>query len=197
MNSLKSIGNILFKYRSYTPLPFVILMLIFANPTLEKLIIGFLTALFGEIIRLLSVSYAGSETRTTESVGGSYLVTQGPYSIVRNPLYIGNIMIYTGIGIMSNALFPYLPLAGLIYFSFQYYCIILNEEAYLSDTFKNKFRVYTETVGRFFPTFKKIPAEIKSDLPFDLNSGIVSEKRSLQAFIFLTAIIITIYALNI
>ncbi|MBE2255923.1 MAG: isoprenylcysteine carboxylmethyltransferase family protein [Ignavibacteria bacterium] len=193
----KTIGNFLFKYRSYTPLPFVALMLIFAGPTLPLMITGFLIAALGETIRLLSVSYAGSETRTTEAVGGSNLVTQGPYGIVRNPLYIGNIMIYTGIGIMSNALFPYLQIAGLIFFTFQYYCIILNEEEYLATAFKEKFKIYTETTGRFFPTFKKIPDSIKSNLPFDLNSGIVSEKRTLQAFIFLTAFIITKYILNI
>lgn len=193
MNTFKDIGNFLFKYRSYTPLPFVILMLAFVNPTLISVIAGFLIALSGEAIRTWAVSYAGSETRTTSGVGGTYLVTQGPYALTRNPLYIGNILIYTGIGVMSNALFPYLQTAGLIYFTFQYYCIILNEEEYLQKTFRDKFHIYTVTVNRFFPKFKALPEEIQSKLPFDLHDGLKSERRSLQAFFILSAIIIIIF----
>ncbi|HEX2788326.1 MAG TPA: isoprenylcysteine carboxylmethyltransferase family protein [Ignavibacteria bacterium] len=165
-------------------------MLVFINPTFLSIIIGFVIALCGEAIRIWAVSYAGSETRTTSGVGGTYLVTQGPYSITRNPLYIGNILIYTGIGVMSKALFPYLQIAGLIFFTFQYYCIILNEEEYLQKTFRDKFHIYTVTVNRFFPKFKLLPEEIKSDLPLDVAAGLKSERRSLQAFLILSSIII-------
>ena len=103
-------------------------MLAFMKPTLSSIVAGFLIALTGELIRIWSVSFAGSETRTTSGVGGTYLVTQGPYSVVRNPLYIGNILLYVGIGIMSMSLFPYLQLFALCFFIFQYYCIILAEE---------------------------------------------------------------------
>lgn len=89
---------------------------------------GICVVLLGEAIRVWSVGYAGSETRTTSGVGGSNLVTQGPYSLIRNPLYWGNIMIYSGFGIMSNALFPYLLIIAFAYFVFQYYLIIINEE---------------------------------------------------------------------
>lgn len=190
MSFFKRTGNFLFKYRSYTPLPFVILMLVFINPTLLSIIIGFAIALCGEAIRTWAVSYAGSETRTTSGVGGTYLVTQGPYGITRNPLYIGNILIYTGIGVMSKALFPYLQIAGLIFFTFQYYCIILNEEEYLQKTFRDKFHIYTVTVNRFFPKFKRLPEQIKSDLPLNIAEGLRSERRSLQAFFILSSIII-------
>ena len=105
--------KLLFKYRSYTPIPFLLVMLVFARPTGSSMIVGFLLALLGESIRFWGVSYAGSETRTTGAVGGTQLVTSGPYSHVRNPLYLGNILLYVGIGIMSNALMPYLPLVAL------------------------------------------------------------------------------------
>ena len=78
----------IFSYRSYTPIPFLIVMVIFANPTLLSLVVGFIIALVGELIRIWGVGYAGSETRTTGPVGGSKLVTNGPYAYVRNPLYI-------------------------------------------------------------------------------------------------------------
>ncbi len=136
---MRELGRIFFKYRSYIPVPFVLMMLILMRPTLISIILGFIIALSGELIRIWAVSFAGSETRTTSGVGGTYLVTQGPYLIVRNPLYIGNILLYVGIGIMSYALFPYLQIFAFLFFLFQYYCIILAEEDYLQNKFTNKF----------------------------------------------------------
>jgi len=187
---LRELGKYFFKYRSYVPVPFVIIMLIFMKPTLFSILIGFAIALSGELIRVWSVGFAGSETRTTSGVGGTYLVTQGPYSIVRNPLYVGNILIYNGIGIMSFALFPYLQIFGVLFFTFQYYCIILAEEDFLSNKFKDIFTQYTKSVNRFIPWINDIPDEVLSKLKFNLSEGIRSERRSLQAFIITSAIII-------
>ena len=124
-----------FKYRSYTPIPFVIVMLIFAYPNIWSLIVGFIIALTGELIRLWGVSWAGSETRTTGNVGGTYLIVSGPFAHLRNPLYLGNILMYTGLGIMSFALFPWLQIAGLIFFSIQYHMSVSEEENYLQKAF--------------------------------------------------------------
>lgn len=189
----KRLGKFFFRHRSYTPFPLIIVMLLFMEPTIMSIVSGFLIACAGEIIRLWAVGYAGSETRTTSGVGGSRLVTQGPYSIVRNPLYVGNILIYTGMGIMSNALFPWLQIAGIVYFTFQYYCIILNEEDYLRKTFKDIFIKYTTRVNRFIPEKTEIPPEICSGLRFNLNAGLRSEKRSLQAFIATVVVILILY----
>lgn len=193
---MKSIGKILFKYRSYTPLPFVFLMIIFMNPTLLSMAVGFAVVALGEAVRIWSVGYAGSETRTTDGVGGSNLVTQGPYGIIRNPLYWGNIMIYTGFGIMSNALFPLLAILAFSYFVFQYYAIILNEEEYLRVTYKESFEIYCAHVKRFLPFPKELPEEAKSKLQFEIGEGFKSEKRSLQAVIIVTLIVVAGYIIE-
>lgn len=190
---MKQLGKILFKYRSYTPLPFVFCMILFMEPTFYSIVTGICVVLLGEAIRVWSVGYAGSETRTTSGVGGSNLVTQGPYSIIRNPLYWGNIMIYSGFGIMSNALFPYLLIFAFVYFVFQYYLIIINEEEYLRQTYKEEFSEYCKLVKRFLPTAKPLPDSIKSNLVFDLKEGIKSEKRSLQAVTIVSIIILIKY----
>src|SRR4030067_1241157 len=116
-------GKFFFKYRSYAPLPFLIPLFLFGRPTLLTLIIGFLISASGEMLRIWGVSYAGGETRTTK-VGASALVTQGPYAYIRNPLYAGNLLIYFGISIMANSLFPYLQIIGIVYFYIQYHFII-------------------------------------------------------------------------
>jgi len=190
---MKSLGKYFFKYRSYTPLPFFFVMILFMKPNLLSVLSGIPLIIAGEMIRLWAVSYAGSETRTTDGVGGSNLVTQGPFSIVRNPLYLGNVLIYTGIGIMSYTFFPYLQAFGLFYFTFQYYCIILNEEEYLKNTYKEKFEIYLKSVSRFIPMKNHIPAEIVSNLNFDIKSGLKSESRSLQSISISSLIIIGYY----
>ncbi len=193
---MKKLGIIFFKHRSYIPIPFLLVMLIFMKPTLLSIIIGLIIAVCGELIRIRSVSLAGSETRTTSGVGGTFLVTQGPYSILRNPLYAGNILIYTGLGIMSLALFPFLQIFSFLFFFFQYYCIILAEEEFLSQKFGDKFTKYCETVSRFIPGKNKIPDAIKSNLEYNLKAGIRSERRSLQAIVITSVIIIGYYIIR-
>lgn len=187
---MKLLGKYFFKFRSYTPVPFLFCMILLMKPNLFSILSGIPFILLGETIRIWAVSYAGSETRTTDGVGGSNLVTQGPFSLVRNPLYLGNVLIYLGIGIMSYALFPYLQIFAFLYFTFQYYCIILNEEEYLRNSFGEIFLVYSKTVNRFFPMFKKTPVSIKSNLKFDLKSGMISEKRTFQSVLISISIIL-------
>ncbi len=183
--------NHLFTYRSYTPLPFLVLMLWFSNPTIWSLLVGFVIAVCGEFIRFWGVSYAGSETRTTGSVGGTQLVTSGPYAIVRNPLYIGNIFMYLGIGIMSNALMPYLQLVALVYFSFQYNAIIHVEEGYLSRTFPD-WEDYSSHVRRFMPRFTRFRGN--GDLIPNFPRAARSERSSLIALSSVTVLLVVIYA---
>jgi protein-S-isoprenylcysteine O-methyltransferase Ste14 len=181
----------IFSYRSYTPIPFLIVMLIFAEPTFWSLLIGFLIALVGELIRFWGVGYAGGETRTTGPVGGSKLVTNGPYAYVRNPLYLGNMLMYLGFGVMSMALFPYFQIIGLIYFFVQYYLIVTLEEDYLSRAFPDEYALYIKHVPRFIPRLKRY--EFASNFKFDIKEALRSEKRTLQAFFLVVALNILIF----
>jgi protein-S-isoprenylcysteine O-methyltransferase Ste14 len=166
-------------------------MLIFAKPTLWSLLMGFLIALVGELIRFWGVGYAGGETRTTGPVGGSKLVTNGPYAYVRNPLYLGNMLMYLGFGVMSMALFPYFQIIGLIYFFVQYYLIVTLEEDYLSRAFPDEYALYIKHVPRFIPRLKRY--EFASNFKFDIKEALRSEKRTLQAFLLVVALNILIF----
>lgn len=184
----------IFSYRSYTPIPFLIAMVIFAKPTLLSLAIGFILALIGELIRIWGVGYAGSETRTTGPVGGSKLITAGPYAYVRNPLYVGNMLIYLGFGVMSMALFPFLQILGFIYFLVQYYLIVTLEEEYLSRTFGDEYARYYKHVPRFIPRLKRY--EFAGNFKFDIKEALRSEKRTLQAFFSVMMINLIIFFLK-
>ncbi len=196
MNNLEKISKTVFKYRSYTPIPFLIIMLIFQQATLQSLITGFVIALTGEGFRLWGVSYAGSETRTTGDVGGTYLVISGAFGHVRNPLYLGNILLYVGTGIMSNALFPYLQIIALVFFYIQYRLIIIAEEKYLKGTFGKAYEKYLDAVPRLVPRITKYKDKTVTQPPLNVKAGLRSEKRSLQAFTIITIILIIQYLMN-
>lgn len=186
-----TLSQFLFRNRSYTPVPFLIVMLVFARPTLTSLIVGFVIAALGEFIRAAGVFFVGSETRVTGSVGASRLVTSGPFAYTRNPLYVGNILIYTGIGVMSLALFPWLQLVALAWFLFQYTLIVREEERFLREKFGQEYAEYCARVPRFL--FRLTPFASGHPVTLDWKAGWHSEARTLQAFGIVTLILLIIW----
>lgn len=188
--SSASLSNLFFKYRSYTPIPFIVVMLIYENANIWSLISGFIIVMIGESIRLWGVSWAGSETRTTDKPGGSYLVISGPFAHLRNPLYLGNILIYAAVGIMSFAIFPYLQIFALAFFFVQYYFIIKSEEGFLIKEYGDQYKEYSKNVRRFLPGISGYKVPGLKQPSFNLKSGFRSERRTLQA---ISIIVVTIF----
>ena len=193
---MNNISSLAFKYRSYTPIPFLVLMLIFQKSTPLTLIIGFAVALIGELIRFWGVSWAGSETRSTSGVGGTFLIISGPFAYIRNPLYFGNILLYLGLGIMSFALFPYLQIVAIIFFLIQYYYIVGGEEKYLLEKFKDDYRDYCKNVPAFFPRLFPYKNSSIVQPPRNPKAGFRSERRSLQAFIGISLLLIILWLIR-
>jgi len=183
----------IFEMRSYTPIPFILLMLVYARPTALSLAAGFCVALCGEFVRLWGVSVAGTETRTTGRVGGTHLFIDGPFGYVRNPLYVGNMMMYVGVGIMANALMPYLVIIAFGFFLLQYTLIVTKEEEYLHTTFGDEYERYVQAVPRFMPRLTRYSAEHVFRRGAELSRGLQSERRTLQAFGVITAAILILY----
>ncbi len=181
----------LFQSRSYTPIPFLIAMVFFAAPTIVSIVAGLVIIAFGEFIRLWGVAIAGSETRTTGPVGGTFLITTGPFAYVRNPLYIGNILMYCGTGVMANT--PALALVALVYFFWQYSLIVSLEEEYLRTVFAQEYADYCRAVPRFFPALSRYTGGKHEQPVLDWKRGFISEKRSLQAIALLTAVLLGIW----
>lgn len=193
---MNKLSKIFFTYRSYTPIPFLILMLIFQNSTVLSLVIGFIIALAGELIRLWGVNWAGSETRTTGGAGGTYLIISGPFAFIRNPLYAGNILIYLGLGIMSFAWFPYLQIAALLFFLFQYVLIVKEEEDVLVQKFGENYKRYKNSVPAFFPRFTPYKNPDIEQPDFRPKAGLRSEKRTLQALFGVSFILVLLWLIK-
>jgi protein-S-isoprenylcysteine O-methyltransferase Ste14 len=183
----------LFQYRSYTPIPFLVIMLVFAEPDSRTMIVGFILAIFGEFLRFWGVAYAGSLTRVTGGVGAPEVIVSGPYAHVRNPLYLGNTFLYVGIGVMSNALFPWLLVVAAFYFAFQYYQIVILEEGFLRQSFGAAYDNFSNNVPRFLPRLTPYQDEAQAHQRPDWRSALRSEKRSLQAFALVLIVLLVIW----
>jgi protein-S-isoprenylcysteine O-methyltransferase Ste14 len=71
----------------------VVALVVLADPTPLGVSVGFLFAAAGEALRIWA---AGHLLKTEE------LVTSGPYRYTRNPLYLGRLLIFTGLCIMAR-----------------------------------------------------------------------------------------------
>lgn len=176
---MPDLRDTLFSIRSYTPIPFLVLGLIFGEPIIPSLVSGLVVSLAGEAIRIWAVGHAGSETRVTGSVGASRLVVTGPYAHMRNPLYTGNILLYTGFAVMTN-IFWLIPLT-LAWFIFQYAMIISREEEFLRGKFGRQYDAYVDAVPRLF--FRVTSYRKGDGTRFDWSRAIHSERRTFQAFL--------------
>ena len=183
------IRTFLFKNRSYTPIPLVIAILYFTSTIYPYIIYGLILIAIGEAIRINAVRYAGGVTRTVK-VGAPSLCTSGPYGRSRNPLYFGNMIIYSGVVLFSGGpmMVPLLCIV-LLFFTFQYYMIISLEEETLRNLFKDQYLKYCKNVPRLFPRI--LPWKNNSLIqPTPFNSTIKTEKRTLQNILLIILLII-------
>ncbi len=168
-----------FKYRGFTPIPLILIVIIFAHPSGISFLMGGSLMILGEIIRIWGVSYAGGATRT-RNVGAGELVTNGPFAHLRNPLYFGNMIMYTGAAVIANVWLPWLLLIVWIFFGIQYHLIVLLEEEKLEHLFGSDYTQYKAAVPRFIPRARAYGK--KSDVRPDLGMAIRSEKSTFLSF---------------
>jgi protein-S-isoprenylcysteine O-methyltransferase Ste14 len=184
---------LLFRYRSYTPIPFVLAMMLFAIPTSTTILCGFVLTLLGESLRFWGVAYAGSLTRVTGNVGAPEVVVAGPFAYLRNPLYAGNVLMYCGIGVMANALSPWLVIIALAYFTFQYAMIVSLEEEFLEKEFGEGYLEFKKNVPRFLPRLSAFRTPAQEHQKPDWKEGLRSERRTLQALLIIVVLLLLIW----
>ena len=183
------IRNFFFANRSFTPIPIALSIIYFAQPENQNILLGFMVLLVGELIRMWSVSYAGGETRTT-NVGAPSLCTAGPYGYVRNPIYVGNMLMYLGIVIIAGS--PNLMLmvlATMSFFIIQYSLIISLEEEKLDELFGPEYVAYKNNVRAILPRFTRWKTD-DDRRPLSIMKLVKTEKRTLQNVAFILTLIV-------
>ena len=177
----------IFAVRSYTPIPLIIAVLILAEPNLYTVVSGGVITCLGELLRLWAVGYAGSATRTRQ-VGAPALVTSGPFGLVRNPIYLGNLILSLGLCVMAWPWMPYMLGVFLALFGIQYSLIVSLEEQQLKKIFKREYDDYCHVVPRFLPRLK--PYKFRNKTHCNLQSALRSERRTFQSTIIVMIAII-------
>lgn len=79
------------------------------------------------------------------------LIAAGPYSVVRNPLYVFSFLGVIGIGLASGTIT--LPSVLCLLFAAYYRAVVRHEERILSEFFGPVYREYMAQVPRWLPDF--------------------------------------------
>lgn len=190
-----SIGNFFFKYRNVLFI-FLYLALFIPSPrifTEEALgqdyyiwpiLLGLIITVSGQLIRGLTIGLAyivrGGQNK---KVYAENLVTEGVFRHCRNPLYVGNILMLLGVGILSNSVLFVCILMPL--FLFIYQAIVLAEENFLRNKFGEDFENYCNRVDRWWINWKGIGRTF-ADMRFNVRRWILKEYNT--QFIWLVGI---------
>jgi protein-S-isoprenylcysteine O-methyltransferase Ste14 len=78
------------------------------------------------------------------------LVVQGPYRLVRNPMYLGAVLALSGAALFYQSI-PLLGYAGL-FLLMTHMFVVWYEEPTLRRTFDRDYEAYCRRVGRWWPT---------------------------------------------
>lgn len=189
---LKIQGDFLFRYRSYFPLLLLVagLAMLVINelraetdplggyhPWLEDPAI--FVSLLGLFIRIFAVGYSGKHTSGRNTARGQVaevLNTKGLYSIMRNPLYVGNYFMWLGIAMLTCNLW-FLGIFSLIFWIY-YERIVYAEEEFLRSKFGEAYLNWANSTPIFIPFKLKWK---KTDSPFLWKKVIKQEKNGFLA----------------
>lgn len=143
-------------YRGFAYLPpFVLMAFISYSETENHFIIwslGISLILLGGVIRVWATKHIGRRMPWKKRKG-KQLVKTGPYAIVRNPLYIGNIIAATGLSLFSELMW-FTPLL-ILYLFILYHLVALFEEGKLTERWGDEYRLYMKDVPRWLPKFNR------------------------------------------
>jgi protein-S-isoprenylcysteine O-methyltransferase Ste14 len=190
--SLVEIGNFSFRYRGYL-LPIAIVLLLVPSPDLapdpaDVGIAGFCVALFGQLIRIGTIGFdyvirGGKDHK----VYAERLVQGGAYSLVRNPMYVGNFFLLMGLALASNSWV--FVLIGVPLALFMHRAIIAAEENFLRNKFGAEFEAYCASVPRWVPRLSRVGSAFKG---MRFNWTRVLAKEYFTPFDYLAAVAIVV-----
>lgn len=110
--------------------------------------VGWLMAAGGVAIFVAAIrTLRRADTTVMPTRASEHLVTTGPFSFTRNPIYLGNTMVLIGIGLITGILWLILlaPVAALATLKLA----IEGEERHLEIRFGKKYRDYAKRVRRW------------------------------------------------
>lgn len=169
-------GNFLFTWRDKIFLVVAIALFLSFRPNTHATwlpLLGISLAVAGQLLRGLVIGYAYIKRGgLNKKVYAENLVTDGFFSICRNPIYVGNIFIIFGLMVIHGN--GYVLLIGSIFFLTAYHAIVAAEEAYLLQKFGNAYQEYCADVPRWCFKISRFP-EIREHMYFNTKRVIYKD----------------------
>jgi protein-S-isoprenylcysteine O-methyltransferase Ste14 len=104
---------------------------------------------FGVILGLIAIyDFRKIGTAVDPTAPANRLATEGIYAATRNPMYLGAILAFAGLGIARG--WTWLLILASFLPNALYTLAISREEAYLERRFGDAYRTYKSKVGRWF-----------------------------------------------
>ncbi len=182
------VGRWLFEHRTLIPVPLAIPLLLLpvgaTPPSAGLLAGGIMLVALGEIVRLWAVHHIGAISRTrTDRLGP--LVATGPFGFVRNPIYLGNVALWTGFALLARMV--WMAPVVIVLLGLEYHAIVRWEERLLESRLGDRYRRYAARVPRWMPRFsggrlEPTPSSSSSRRPtFSLSDTLFSERGTFIA----------------
>jgi len=184
-------GVKLFKYRGTIPIIILLVALAlhwwrssqsistfeFVDTTYYQLIC-LAVSLLGLYIRIHTLGFAKKNTsgRNTSKQIADSVNTTGCYSVMRHPLYVGNFLMWFGIGLLTGSI--WFNLFFILSFWLYYERIMYAEESFLIGKFGEEYTNWSKSVPPFIP---KLSGWKNSDLGFSWVKIIRQEKSGIAA----------------
>jgi protein-S-isoprenylcysteine O-methyltransferase Ste14 len=162
------VGGWLFRHRTSIPLPAALAILTLrvgeAPPSAALVGTGIAITVLGELIRLWGVHHIGAISRTRSERLGP-LVASGPFALLRNPLYVGNIGLWVGFALTARLV--WLAAAIFVLLAAEYHAIVRWEEALLESRLGQAYLDYAARVPRWIPRINRGGRKERRDDLFD------------------------------
>ncbi len=184
-------GNWLFRWRSYLPLlvlaALAALSFAFPSSTAGRLdnweLAGMLVSVAGLVLRAWTVGHApaGTSGRGTRKLEAASLSTEGMYSVVRHPLYLGNLLIWAGVAATTGNLAA-VAVTILVFWIYNGR-IMLAEERFLRARFGSDFTRWAARTPALLPAPRLWRPY---QLPFSLLFALGRDHAALYAWVAAT-----------
>ena len=111
--------------------------------------LGLTVILFGQYLRISARGY-----KFEKHFEKAVLITDGPYALTRNPMYLASFLI--GFGLMILLLKWWILPIYIVFFLAWYWSQIHNEQELLKKKFGQEYAYYCKTTPCFFPRLKTL-----------------------------------------
>ncbi len=126
-------------------------LLRFTYATPVVIVLGALFGLIGAVMRVWGAAYLGYATVQNSRMQAGWMMADGPYRYMRNPLYVGSWFTLAATALVMP---PTGALVAIVLLTAFYFRLTLGEEAFLAATLGEPYRDYRQAVPRFVPRLR-------------------------------------------